>query len=405
MHKVLYISYDGMTDPLGQSQVLPYLKGLSKKGYEFHLISFEKPHRRTAYGELIENYCSEAGINWYPQNYTKKPPLLSTIKDVRKLRKVARNLCKKHQFSIVHCRSYIPALTALSLKKKYHIPFLFDMRGFWADERVEGFVWDLKNPAFRLVYNYFKQKEVHFFNNADEIVSLTENGKKEILSWKKLNSPLPITVIPCCVDTELFDPTVVNSLRLEKLRKALHIEEKDFILGYVGSIGTWYMLEEMLHFFKIQLKKNNRLKFLLVTGEPSEEILYKASELGIPKEKIITVSTAHKYVPLHIALFDFSIFFIRPTFSKKASSPTKQGELMAMGKPVICNTGCGDTDVIVKKYNAGICLTDLNQETFQNAELDPTTFDSVKIREGALDYFSLEKGVEKYHAIYERIKN
>ena len=43
--KVLYISYDGMTDPLGQSQVLPYLEGLAKKNYAITLISFEKEER------------------------------------------------------------------------------------------------------------------------------------------------------------------------------------------------------------------------------------------------------------------------------------------------------------------------------------------------------------------------
>jgi hypothetical protein len=52
---------------------------------------------------------------------------------------------------------------------------------------------------------------------------------------------------------------------------------------------------------------------------------------------------------LNISLFDTSIFFIRPTYSKKASSPTKQGEIMAMGIPLICNYGVGDTDEIVKK--------------------------------------------------------
>ena len=45
MMKVLYISYDGMTDPLGQSQVLPYLCGLSKSGYQFTILSFEKKQR------------------------------------------------------------------------------------------------------------------------------------------------------------------------------------------------------------------------------------------------------------------------------------------------------------------------------------------------------------------------
>ena len=39
---VLFISYDGMTDPLGQSQVIPYLQGLSKAGYDIFLLSCEK---------------------------------------------------------------------------------------------------------------------------------------------------------------------------------------------------------------------------------------------------------------------------------------------------------------------------------------------------------------------------
>ena len=39
---ILYISYDGITDPLGQSQILPYISELSRKGLKFHLISFEK---------------------------------------------------------------------------------------------------------------------------------------------------------------------------------------------------------------------------------------------------------------------------------------------------------------------------------------------------------------------------
>lgn len=39
---ILYLSYDGMTDPLGQSQVLPYLTMLRKKSYNISMISLEK---------------------------------------------------------------------------------------------------------------------------------------------------------------------------------------------------------------------------------------------------------------------------------------------------------------------------------------------------------------------------
>ena len=37
----LFLMYDGLTDPLGQSQVLPYLKELSRN-YSFDVIGFEK---------------------------------------------------------------------------------------------------------------------------------------------------------------------------------------------------------------------------------------------------------------------------------------------------------------------------------------------------------------------------
>ena len=62
LRKILYISYDGMTDPLGQSQVLPYLVGLTKKGCQFHLISFEKQERFEKFESTIRQICSDAGI-------------------------------------------------------------------------------------------------------------------------------------------------------------------------------------------------------------------------------------------------------------------------------------------------------------------------------------------------------
>ena len=37
--RVLFISYNGMLDPLGQTQVLPYLRELGKKGVQFTLLS------------------------------------------------------------------------------------------------------------------------------------------------------------------------------------------------------------------------------------------------------------------------------------------------------------------------------------------------------------------------------
>ena len=151
-----------MTDPLGQSQVLPYIINLTKENYNFHLISFEKPNRYFKYKSLIEKICLDNNIKWHPIKYTKNPLFISTIFDLFKMKKLSKELKIKHDFSLLHCRSYIPSLIGLSFKRLDGIPFLFDIRGFWADERVEGGLWNLKNPIYKLVYKYFKKRKTIF---------------------------------------------------------------------------------------------------------------------------------------------------------------------------------------------------------------------------------------------------
>lgn len=398
---VLYLSYDGMTDPLGQSQVLPYIIGLSKKGYKFHLISFEKPNRFKQNRKVIERICSENGIEWHPLMYTKRPPLLSTIWDVRKMKRKSKKIHKKYQLDMVHCRSYISAMVALSFKKKYRIPFLFDMRGFWADERVDGQIWNLNNPIYKIVYQFFKKKEVEFLVMSDHIISLTSAGKAEISTWNVLNnSDDKIQVIPCCVDTEKFRHDVVTEIEKQKIRSNLDIHENQYVLGYVGSIGTWYMLEEMLIFFKRFTKNKEKPLFLFVTKESPDLIRNTAQKLGVDSNRIKIVSALHHEMPSYMSLFTCAIFFILPAYSKKASSPTKQGELMSMGIPIICNDGVGDTADLIRKYNAGSVIP---SEEILTYDISESNFDRNQSIEGAKSYFGLQNGVNAYFTVYKKI--
>ena len=57
--RVLYISYNGMLDPLGQSQVIPYLKELNQRGVEFTLLSFERPEALAKHDTEIERMRSD----------------------------------------------------------------------------------------------------------------------------------------------------------------------------------------------------------------------------------------------------------------------------------------------------------------------------------------------------------
>src|SRR2546423_15142167 len=157
MKKVLFLSYDGMTDALGQSQVIPYLAGLSKSGYDISIISFEKRAKLKKLGEFIQSKLNESQIQWYPLHFHSKPVVISKWWDVQLMRRKARSLHKKSRFDLLHCRSYIAADIGLELKRKSGVKLLFDMRGFWADEKAEGGNWDKKNFFWRRGYRYYKK--------------------------------------------------------------------------------------------------------------------------------------------------------------------------------------------------------------------------------------------------------
>lgn len=401
---ILYLSYDGLTDPLGQSQILPYVIGLTKIGYSFTIISFEKGERYELYSKTIQTICDKNSIDWKPLIYTKKPPVLSTVWDIIRMNKLSKKIWKEKSIKLIHCRSYITALIGLGFKQKHNTTFLFDMRGFWADERVDGKIWSLSNPLLKYVYNFFKSKEIEFVKHSDAIISLTEKGKLEILKWNISSvSDDKINVIPCCVDTDLFNLASINSVLISQKRTELGYKDSDKILGYIGSIGTWYMLPEMLDFFYCKYLENSNLRFLFVTGEPKSVIESVANEKNIPLHLIKVVSCLHAEVPLYASLFDISVFFIKPSYSKMASSPTKQGELMAMGVPVVCNAGVGDTDAIVQKYNSGFVLNQFENNAYNSIDLYAKAFDKSSISKGATDYFSLESGVRKYAEVYKKI--
>ncbi len=399
---ILYLSYDGMTDPLGQSQVIPYLKGLCTT-YRFWLISFEKEDNFLREGIKIREYLDHLGIHWHPCQYHRRPPVFSTVYDLFVMSHHARKLVRDKQIILVHCRSYPAGLIGLRLKKEFGIKYLFDIRGFWANERVDGGIWDLKNPIYKFIYKYFKKKESEMMGDADHIISLTYAGKEEIVSGRLFEYAHPsipeqkVTVIPCAVDLELFDPKKITEKQRDDLRGHLGLATGEKVLCYLGSIGTWYLLDEMLSFFKEWKSKNPEYKFLFVTPDDPSIILGKALGIGLQETDLIIVRASRSEVPAHLSISDLGIFFIKSAYSKKASSATKMGEMMAMKVPVITNSGVGDGEVIVSEYKVGWLVnpnSDPDTSIVSDAKFD---FDDV------ITYFSLDTGTESYFEVYRKM--
>jgi glycosyltransferase involved in cell wall biosynthesis len=405
--KILFLSYDGMTDPLGQSQVLPYLKGLSGYGYSFTILSCEKPDIYKKNKELILESIEGYPINWAPVPFLRNPFGISTFLNLRNLNNAADKLQLINDFDMVHSRSGPATGIALRLKKKYKTKFLNDIRGFWADERVDGNMWNKKNPLFKILYRYFKNLEFECLRNADYNVCLTYAAKKEISSWENnIPSPLNLEVIPCSVDLKLFNSANLDEKTKAKLKSELGVKDSDIIITYLGSIGGWYLTAEMMLFCKVLSDIVPQVKFLFIAPHRHDLIRQIAGKYNIPEDKIIITHGTRNEVPALLSFGKYSLFFIKECYSKLASSPTKHAEIMAMGIPVITNSGIGDVENIVNKYHSGIILQKLDMINYNKAAKkiqENIHFDSAEIRHGAEEYYSLENSIGKYLKVYQSV--
>jgi len=396
-----------MTDNLGQAQVIPYLVGLSKKGYKIHILSCEKPAVFEQKKAHIEKLLQKNGITWHSIAYTATPAIISTMYDIQCLQKKAREIVQNYGVNLVHCRSYIAASVGVYLNKKYKLPWIFDMRGFWADERIDGKIWDTKKFIYNIIYKHFKSLEKKYISNASHIITLTEAGKKEMLSWEIFNHcSTPISVIPCCADLELFDYRRWSPQKKQVVRQELNIADNTFVLSYLGSFGTWYMNEEMFDFFAQLHRTNPNSCFLCITPDNAEMLYELAEKHSIPKTALRIVKASREDVPRYAGISNWSLFFIKPLYSKIASSPTKMGELLGLGIPLVCNTGVGDVEQIMQHCPQGACLHEFSAETYQktidyileNSNVKPEQLYGVAQR-----FYSLAQGVEAYVRVYEKI--
>ena len=394
MARVLYISYDGLTEPLGQSQIIAYLKNLSDKNI-IHIISFEKPLDllETEKIHTLREFLKFYRIEWTPLRYHKRPSLPATLYDIIIGQVKAFYLAKQMQADIVHVRSYIPALIALPVKWFLGCKILFDIRGFWADERVDGGVWSRDS----LVYRNVKRLERYIFRAADHVVTLTEESVSKIIGFGYWDNIKPnITVIPTCADLEKFT--------LPKKIPA----SSPFIFGYVGSFGNSYMLRETMRLFLAILKYRPEARMIIINNKENELIRSFITQEGLPADRIEIIKSLHKEIVSHIQRMHVASAFYKPCFSNIARAPTKLAEYLGCGIPCVVNSGVGDTEEILEEDGIGVILRSFDTDEIYKAakKIINLSYDysiRKKCRKTALTRFSLIDGVESYRSIYKNL--
>lgn len=391
--QVLYICHNALTEPITQAQVLPYLNRLARN-HPIVLVSYEKERANSVHRQSRQEELDRVGIRWVPLRYHRYPPVLATAYDLARGLALCIYLVLRYRIRIVHARSYVPSVLALILKRMLGTRFVFDMRGFWADERVDAGLWTERSWLYRLA----KWFEHRFLTRADVVVSLTHTAVEAMRRSPGLGTLSPrFEVIPTCTDLQLFRP----------LPRSLS-ESEPFILGYVGSVGGWCLFETVLECYRVLCSLCPGVRLVVLNCGQHDLIRQSLVAYDIPPDRVEITALPREAVAQAINRMHAGIFFYKPTWAQTARAPTKLGEFLACGVPCLANAGVGDVERILEGEGVGVILRRFDRQEQEWAlarllELKEDPGIRERCRRVASRYFSLEDGVRSYSRIYRML--
>lgn len=233
---------------------------------------------------------------------------------------------------LIHARSTVPAVLASVVGLRRGAPWIFDVRGLLAREYADAGHWSPNGPLYRIT----EAVERRLLRRAGGLVFLTRRIETDLVREHALPPGAPREIVPCATNLDEFRP---NLEARQRIRGALGVGDSR-VLVYSGGVTGWYRMAEMATFFRVARRELADLHFLVLS--PQVEQARRVIEVAKIAEHATVLALRPEQVPDHLAAADAGICFVGDLPSKRASSPTKYGEYLASGLPVVTNPWTGD---------------------------------------------------------------
>lgn len=393
MTNTLYLTRNGLLEPLGQSQVFAYLRGLSRD-YCITLITYEKSEdlaNATAMAK-VRAECEGHGIRWLPQRFHSRPRYLAPAISMARMVWLVWREVHRRDVRLIHARSYIPATVVYVVSCLTGVPFIFDMRALWPEELITA--GRLRRGS--LIHRAIVAAEKSCLRRAAGVVSLTHTAVGYLKStYPDALASQRIAVIPTCADLDRFAP--VPSAPSQP------------VIGCLGTLlSGWFRLDWLAVFLKVAAKRNPNLQFQLTTRDDPGQVRAALGDDDALQSRVHIAPSPSSKVHEILHQQQASVMFFTDGLSKLGSSPTRMGEVLGCGLPVVANEGVGDVADIIRRYRVGVIATGRSA-----AEMN-TSFDELQIlladpelatrcRRAAEEVFSLQAGTDRYRKLYADI--
>lgn len=397
MARVLYISYWGALEQLGQSLVVPAIKKLAQMGTDLTLVSFEKPLdlARTDEMKRVRQMLEEDGIKWLPLKYHKDPKIPATLFDIA--HGVVRSLQKRalKKFDIVHARTFTGGLIGLLVAPLIRAKFVYHNEGFYPDEQVDGGVWAMNSRPHLVA----KRLENLMYSRADGIIALSFRAQAIIEKIPAVaRKKTPIIFVPSCVDLERFHlPSVPTRFSGDEIK-----------LVYIGSVGNRYILDKVGGFVAAARRVNPKVSLQIYSKADTDLITRMLDDGGLAREVWKLEAVPYNEMPAHLAKFHAGLFFLTEGISEHGCSPTKIGEYWATGLPVVTTPNVSDTDEIIRRERVGVVVEKNDEkyylEAFENLmKIIGGDELAVRCRQAAETHYALVPACERQFELYKSL--
>lgn len=394
MRDLLYLTRTGLLEPLGQSQVFSYLRGLSSH-FSITLITYERADDLADKLRLnaLKAECSALGINWKPQRFRLRPKFIAPIFNMLGMLYFSLREVQRSDIKFIHARSYIPAAVAMVVSKLAKVPFIFDMRALWPEEMITA--GRLKRGS--LIHKMIVLIEKACLRDAAIVVSLTHAAVDYLASqYPNHFSRGRVVVIPTCADLDRFVPFLEPSA--------------SNTLGCLGSVlSGWFRLDWLKSFMQVAFENEPQLVFEITTRDDPSQVRKELDPDDILGSRLRIASSpsssVHKVLQKQLASV---MFYAGGEVSELGRSPTRMAEVLGCGLPVVANAGVGDVARIIQEFNVGVVARSQSPEDMLSAwkELEFLFQDpglSRRCRYAAETVFSLKQGTSSYLQVYEQV--
>lgn len=370
-------------------------KYLIRKGHEVKIFCADTIHNSNEIIETEDKLFKQAeGMDKVQYIFVKTCPYFgngkSRIKNMilfwRRLPKVVSEFIDKEGKPDVFIASSVHPLTllaGLSLKKRYGVPCICEVRDLWPESIVAYGQAKKTHPAIQILYRL----EKYIYIKADRIIFTMAGGKQYIIDkgWDRKIDLNKVRYICNGIDGELYDKNIGDNVICDN-----DLSDSSFYkIVYAGSIRKADEAVPKLVEVAELLRREELTDIKIIVygdGDVREPLMHKCRELGL-NNIVFKGFVEKKYIPYILSMSDLNILNLTDnSILRYGGSQNKLFEYMRSGKPILA--GESNPFSIINQYKCGISRHfDSNSDIVDAImEIRRGNFDEEKIIKASKDF-------------------